>query len=113
MRPAPRRPSRRIHLWHGAFTFRGHGQTFRSDCAFAAPGGGLEIAVPMIELTAVKGGTIWVNPAQVQYVALPDSAASSMYGDNNNRAGARLHFAQGAHLDVREAPGDVAALLNA
>jgi hypothetical protein len=67
----------------------------------------------MIELTAVKGGTLWVNPAQVQYVALADSAASSMYGDNNNRAGSRLYFAQGAHLDVRETPGDVAALLNA
>jgi hypothetical protein len=67
----------------------------------------------MIELSTVKGGPVWVNPAQVQYVSLPDGAASSMYGDNNNRAGARLFFAQGVHLDVREAPGDVAALLNA
>jgi hypothetical protein len=67
----------------------------------------------MIELTAVKGGATWVNPAQVQYVGLPDAAASSMYGDNNNRAGSRLYFAQGAHLDVREAPGEVVARLNA
>lgn len=67
----------------------------------------------MIELTAVKGGDVWVNPDQVQYVALPDAAASSMYGDNNNRAGSRLYFAQGAHLDVRQTPADVVALLNA
>ena len=67
----------------------------------------------MIELTAVKGGEVWVNPAQVQYIGLPDGAASSMYGDNNNRAGSRLFFAQGAHLDVREAPAEVAALMNA
>jgi hypothetical protein len=66
----------------------------------------------MIELTVVKGGAVWVNPAQVQYVSLPDAGASSMYGDNNNRAGSRLYFAQGAHLDVREAPADVVALLN-
>jgi len=64
----------------------------------------------MIELTVVKGGAVWVNPAQLQYVALPDAAASSMYGDSNNRAGARLYFAQGVHLDVRESPADVVAL---
>ena len=74
---------------------------------------GLEMTVPMIELTVVKGGAVWVNPAQLQYVALPDAAASSMYGDNNNRAGSRLYFAQGGHLDVRESPADVVALLNA
>jgi hypothetical protein len=67
----------------------------------------------MIELTAVKGGATWVNPAQVQYVGLPDAAASSMYGDNNNRAGARLYFAQGAHLEVRELLDDVMTRLNA
>lgn len=76
-------------------------------------GEGLETAVPMIELTAVKGGAVWVNPAQVQYVGPPEGAASSMYGDNNNRAGSRLFFAQGAHLDVREAPADAVALLSA
>jgi len=67
----------------------------------------------MIELTAVKGGAVWVNPAQVQYVGLPDAGGASMYGDNNNRASSRLFFAQGAHLDVREAPTEVAALMSA
>jgi hypothetical protein len=66
----------------------------------------------MIALTGVKGGVVWVNPAQVLYVALPDGAGASMYGDNNNRAGSRLFFAQGAHLEVREALDDVAARLN-
>ena len=66
----------------------------------------------MIELSGVKGGAVWVNPAQVLYVNLPDGPASSMYGENNNPAGARLHFPQGAYLDVREALADVAARLN-
>jgi len=73
----------------------------------------LEMTVPMIELTVVKGGAVWVNPAQVQYVSLPDAGGASMYGDNNNRAGSRVYFAQGAHLDVREAPAEVAALMSA
>jgi hypothetical protein len=67
----------------------------------------------MIELSGVKGGAVWVNPGQVLYVGLPEGPASSMYGDNNNRAGTRLHFAQGAHLDVREALEEVVARLNA
>jgi hypothetical protein len=67
----------------------------------------------MIELTAVKGGAVWVNAAQVLYVGHPDVAGQSMYGDNNNRAGARLYFAQGAHLEVRELLDDVMTRLNA
>jgi hypothetical protein len=67
----------------------------------------------MIELSGVKGGAVWVNPGQVLYVALPEGPASSMYGDNNNRAGTRLYFAQGAHLEVREALEVVVARLNA
>jgi hypothetical protein len=67
----------------------------------------------MIELTAVKGGAVWVNPVQVLYVGHPEVAGQSMYGDNNNRAGARIYFAQGAHLEVREPVDDVMARLNA
>jgi hypothetical protein len=67
--------------------------------------------VQMIQLKSAKGGAVWVNPAQVLYVALPDSAASSLYGDNNT-LGTRLHFVQGAHLDVREMLEDVVARLN-
>ena len=64
----------------------------------------------MVELTAVKGGgTIWVNPALVLYVSPPDGAGSSMYGDNNQRAAAKVHFAQGAVLEVRESPAEVAS----
>lgn len=66
----------------------------------------------MIELSAVKGGKVWVNPAQVLYLGLPEGASSSMYGDNNTPVGTRLHFAQGAHLEVREAVADVVARLN-
>jgi hypothetical protein len=69
--------------------------------------------MPMIELSAVKGGTVWVNAAQVLYIVLPEGAGSSMYGDNNNRSGARLYFAQGAHVEVREAIDEVVARLNA
>jgi len=67
----------------------------------------------MIGLSTVKGGAVWVNPAQVLYLGPPDGAGSSMYGDNNIRAGARLVFAQGAPLEVRETPDDVVARLNA
>jgi hypothetical protein len=63
----------------------------------------------MIELSALKGGAVWVNPEQVLYVSLPEGAGSSMYGDNNNRAGTRLYFAQGGHLEVREALEEVVA----
>ena len=63
----------------------------------------------MIQLKGAKGGAVWVNPAHVLYAALPDTAASSMYGDNNNTLGTRLHFVQGAHLDVREMLEDVVA----
>ena len=66
----------------------------------------------MIELSAVKGGKVWVNPAQVLYAGPPEAAGASMYGDNNNRAGTRLHFGQGAHLEVREAVDEVVARLN-
>jgi hypothetical protein len=67
--------------------------------------------VRMIELSALKGGAVWVNPDQVLYVGLPEGAGSSMYGDNNNRAGTRLYFAQGGHLEVREALEEVVARL--
>ena len=63
----------------------------------------------MIELSALKGGAVWVNPDQVLYVGLPEGAGSSMYGDNNNRTGTRLYFAQGGHLEVREALEQVVA----
>jgi len=66
----------------------------------------------MIELSGVKKSAVWVNPAQVLYLGLPDGAGASMYGDNNKRAGSRLFFAQGAHLDVLEDVADVAARLN-
>ena len=61
----------------------------------------------MIELTALKGGTVWVNPGQVLYIAPPDGLGSSMYGDNNQRAASKLHFAQGTSLEVRESPAEV------
>jgi len=67
----------------------------------------------MIELSGLKGGAVWVNPGQVLYCGLPEGPASSMYGDSNNRAGTRLYFAQGAHLEVREALEEVVARLNA
>jgi hypothetical protein len=80
----------------------------------AAPAARAELwrrAVRMIQLKSAKGGAVWVNPTHVLYAALPDTAASSMYGDNNNTLGTRLHFAQGAHLDVREVLEDVVARL--
>jgi hypothetical protein len=68
--------------------------------------------MPMIEFSGAKGGSVWVNPAQVIYLGQPDGAGASMYGENNNRARTRLFFTQGAHLDVNEAINDVVARMN-
>jgi hypothetical protein len=65
----------------------------------------------LIELTATKGGVVWVNPELVLYAGLPDGAESSMYGANNSRSFTRLHFAQGPSLDVRETLPDVVTRL--
>ena len=67
----------------------------------------------LIELTGVKGATVWVNPELLLWVGRPDGVQSSMYGDNNARASTSLHFAQGDHLEVRETVSDVVALLTA
>ncbi|MFI4974886.1 MAG: hypothetical protein ACHP84_10140 [Caulobacterales bacterium] len=67
----------------------------------------------LIEFTGVKGGGLWVNPAQILYVGLPDGAGSSMYGENNVRHTTKLYFAQGSHIEVKEALADVVAKLEA
>jgi hypothetical protein len=66
----------------------------------------------LIEFASAKGGIVWVNASQVLYVGLPEGAGSSMYGDNNIRAVTKLHFAQGASVEVREPLADVVARLN-
>jgi hypothetical protein len=91
------------------FTLRAHDRAIRPPVRGDGPV--WRPAVRMIQLKGAKGGAVWVNPSQVLYAALPDNAASSMYGDNNNMLGTRLHFVQGAHLDVREMLEDVVARL--
>lgn len=66
----------------------------------------------MIEFVSAKGGKLWVNADQVLYVAPPDGANSSMYGDNNVRAVTRLHLTQGVNIEVRETAAEVVARLN-
>jgi hypothetical protein len=66
----------------------------------------------LIELTGVKGATLWVNPAQLLWVGMPDGVQSSMYGQNNTRAATCLHFAHGEQLEVKEAVLDVVARLS-
>jgi hypothetical protein len=61
----------------------------------------------MIELKTPKGGTVWVNPGQVLYIAQPESAESTMYADSRERQGAKLFFVQGTNLEVRESPAEV------
>jgi hypothetical protein len=73
-------------------------------------GGGA--GLKLIEFANVKCGILWVNAAQVLWVAAPEGASASMYGDNNVRAVTRLHFGQGAHVEVRETLADVVARLN-
>ncbi|HWA63768.1 MAG TPA: hypothetical protein VG939_20500 [Caulobacteraceae bacterium] len=69
----------------------------------------------LVELTAVKGGPVWVNAGLVLYVSGPDGAAggANMYGDNNVRTSSRVWFGQGASLEVKEAVGEVVARLGA
>jgi hypothetical protein len=68
----------------------------------------------LIELTVVKGATVWVNPDLLLWVGLPEGGAqSSMYGDNNTRTCTRLRFSSGEQLEVRETLADVVARLTA
>jgi hypothetical protein len=67
----------------------------------------------LIEFGGAKGGAVWVNREQVLYVGLRDPGQSSMYGDSNASGSTRLHFANGEHVEVREALADVVARLSA
>lgn len=66
----------------------------------------------LIEFGGAKGGAVWVNREQVLYVGLRDPGQSSMYGDSNAPTFTSLHFANGEHLEVREALAEVVARLN-
>lgn len=67
----------------------------------------------LIELTDVKGASVWVNPERLLWAGPPDRVQSSMYGDGGGRACTRLHFGHGEHLEVREALEQVVARLSA
>ncbi|HTX49932.1 MAG TPA: hypothetical protein VME40_11135 [Caulobacteraceae bacterium] len=68
----------------------------------------------LIELTGVKGGTVWVNPDLLLWVGPPEGGAqASMYGDTNARTSTRLRFGSGELLEVRESLADVVARLTA
>jgi hypothetical protein len=66
----------------------------------------------LIEFANAKGGIVWVNAAQVLWVAPPEGAGASLYGDSNVRAVTRLHFGQGASVEVRESLAAVVQRLN-
>lgn len=65
----------------------------------------------LVELTGVKGGSVWVNPELLLWLGPPEGVQSSMYGDNNSRATTRLHFAHGEQIEVREGVLEVVARL--
>jgi hypothetical protein len=66
----------------------------------------------LVELTGVKGGAVWVNAGQLIYVGLGGGGAGgSMYGDNNVSTSAKLHFADGSNLEVKESVPEVVARL--
>ena len=67
----------------------------------------------LIELTDVKGATVWVNPELLHWAGPPDGVQSTMYGDSGARASTRLHFAHGEHLEVKEALAQVVVRLTA
>jgi hypothetical protein len=67
----------------------------------------------LVELTDMKGATVWVNPQLLLWVGPPDGVQSSMYGGGSARAATRLHFAHGEHLEVKEAPAQVVVRLTA
>ena len=67
----------------------------------------------LIQFGGAKGGAVWVNREQVLYVGLREPAQSGMYGDSNASTSTRLHFANGEHLEVKEALADVVARLSA
>ena len=63
----------------------------------------------LVEFAAVKGAALWVNPGQVTHVLAHDVGEGSMYGSNNTKSGARIVFAGGGHLDVRQSVEEVVA----
>lgn len=67
----------------------------------------------LIELTDAKGATVWVNPERLLWLGLPEGVQSSMYGDGGGRTCTRLHFGNGEHLEVKEAPAQVVVRLTA
>jgi hypothetical protein len=67
----------------------------------------------LMEFCAPKGGSVWVNPDRVLYVGANEAAGNSMYGDNNQRTGAKIYFAQAPSLEVKESPTEVVARLTA
>jgi hypothetical protein len=68
--------------------------------------------VRLIELTHVKGGTIWINPGQLLYVCLTGDGGGSMYGDNNVATSTKLHFVHGFSIDVKETLAEVVARID-
>jgi hypothetical protein len=65
----------------------------------------------LVRLSSAKGAAVWVNAQHVLYVGPPEGGTSDMYGGNNVRSGAKIYFAQGTTLDVRETPEEAAAHL--
>ena len=67
----------------------------------------------LVELVGAKGAAVWISAGQVTHVNAPDTGdgGGSLYGSNNSNSGARIHFAGGAHLDVRQSLAEVVVLL--
>ena len=64
----------------------------------------------LMEFVGVKGAALWISAGQVTHVLAHDVGEGSMYGSNNTKSGARICFAGGGHLDVRQSVDEVVAI---
>ena len=67
----------------------------------------------LVELTDMKGGALWLNAGQLLYVCPAAGAGGSLYGDSQAVASTRVHFVNGASIEVRQPLAEVVARLGA
>jgi hypothetical protein len=66
----------------------------------------------LVQLTGAKGVSVWISAGQITYLSAPESAENSLYGSTNAKGGARVMFAGGTHVDVRESADEIASRLS-
>ena len=67
----------------------------------------------LVEFVGAKGAALWISAGQVTHIQGHTVGEGSLYGSNNDRAGARIFLTGGLHLDVRQTVDETVAMLSA